>query len=1527
MAETQNSKQNVQAPQAGQTVIVNAIPGQDIVLEAAFDQAEVKMDGGNVIFEFANGGQVVLDFSDIGTAQAPNVVMPDGTILNMEEFLASLGESDVEPAAGPEGGGEGSGGVGEYRDDAGNLIDGVDKLGVLGPRAFSAITVDALEADDLNPLPTAGFVSAAADEDGLVREWFVTPYTGNDDEADGDHPATAAFVKGFLNYDFGGDGPADVLPFTWNLAGLPSVTSQGHTVLYEVTPNGQTLNAYWEFEFQKPVYGQSSDDSEVELKVYRPEVEFETVVQKVLVFSLELTNLETGEYLFTLYRPLDHSEINTEDDIVYNFSFTVTDGSGDPASGGLNLIIDDDSPVARDRSIERMVDEDDILTSLSTGNYPNDGTKDGSKTGYLDGWWFNKGPAIVEGSLKSLVSFGADGPGKNGFSLSEAYDQDLTSKGQDLEYRLAYGGKVLQAYVPGDQGGGDNLAAYTMVDQYPGEGSNDRVVFELWLDSAGNYKFKLFDQLDHFGENDESLTIDLSSAIVATDGDGDSITLTSGFVIKVTDDAPKLVGKPIIESVAENDIDTPWSEGTSPNDGKGKYYDGKSWQYDGSYTGEPGSGEPGPAYVFGSLATAVKFGADEQGSFGFTSAALQKLYSTDFWWGMAVPIGLKYAINEDAENHTATLVATEPDMLGDFRNSSNVVFEFKLNTMTGEYEFFLYDELRHVEGSGESITLNFGSLIEAVDSDGDAISLNGAFEIRVVDDVPAPVINLTEASVTHDETAGLQDPNDTTGIAWIFSGIPNRGDDPDVAAFPIGYAKSDSPVVSTEGSKAGADHLLSDKLELKILESDSGLKTTEGYKIVLSQDLVGRVIGRVSDADAGSMNGKAAFAIALGSDGKLFVVQYLSIYHENSEDPNDIASMAEGKIVVRYTMTDTDGDTRHADADIGAVVKFADDGPSAGMTLAPWLDDEGLKNPDGIPGGLGDVPGENTVVTGFLAHNFGTDGPGSISFASMHGTSGTVGVETVSYSWNAGTNTLLATVTGGARNGFELFKVQVTDPATGAYKVTLLDNVLHEAPSSIVVNTGNYDPSGPVTISVQVDGDPSATLNVNSIPGGSGFGITSTVDGSGHARFDEINYLGDGKSEIMSFRLAAEGALASSVVVDLAEFYAKESGVGDERGSYELYRDGVLVKSGEFQANSASGNYIFTVSGPEGGFDEIRLAALSGSAPGGNDNSDYSVRQVAFNMSDENNAIVDLRYTVTDGDYDTEEGTLRVRINDDMPEAEVVEKVMPDPEVTFEVDDLQASWTSWTGWSGTTTDGGVIRWGTGANQSGYTFAVNDELDDVDLGDFFTIGTFTHNNFPIGSGTSITEASLNVQFSMRIGDKDVDFDHTIVFDHNETPNGNSPGGVPDEITIADGSVSQIVYIDGFKYILNVQFLSNGAPVSQVETVENGDTSFELIGKLSLADDYYNIKDELDVDYGADGPGSLIWTDADSEGLIEGLYGTLKVDGEEYEYTLNPNQTLPDSPVTESFHYTVVDADGDSVSSVLNILLQNPSDQIG
>jgi len=176
MAETnQNYGEPVQVPAPGQTVALKAVPGQDILLAAAFDQAEIKMEGGNVVFAFVNGGQVVLDFTDLDYGQAPNVIMADGSVLNMQEYLASLGEGDVEPAAGPDGGGGDGGGVGEYQDDAGNLIAGVDRLGVLDPREFTSIVVESLDADPAveagapeNDVPVALPDLDSVDPDGVA---------------------------------------------------------------------------------------------------------------------------------------------------------------------------------------------------------------------------------------------------------------------------------------------------------------------------------------------------------------------------------------------------------------------------------------------------------------------------------------------------------------------------------------------------------------------------------------------------------------------------------------------------------------------------------------------------------------------------------------------------------------------------------------------------------------------------------------------------------------------------------------------------------------------------------------------------------------------------------------------------------------------------------------------------------------------------------------------------------------------------------------------------------------------------------------------------------------------------------------------------------------------------------------------------------------------------------------------------------------------------------------------------------------
>jgi hypothetical protein len=69
-----------------------------------------------------------------------------------------------------------------------------------------------------------------------------------------------------------------------------------------------------------------------------------------------------------------------------------------------------------------------------------------------------------------------------------------------------------------------------------------------------------------------------------------------------------------------------------------------------------------------------------------------------------------------------------------------------------------------------------------------------------------------------------------------------------------------------------------------------------------------------------------------------------------------------------------------------------------------------------------------------------------------------------------------------------------------------------------------------------------------------------------------------------------------------------------------------------------------------------------------------------------------------------------------------------------------------------------VRWGTdiGDGQSGYRFdpAAPPEQTGIDPEQIFTLGTFTHFNFPIASGTSITGVDLLVSFVLRIPSGDL-----------------------------------------------------------------------------------------------------------------------------------------------------------------------------
>ena len=165
--------------------------------------------------------------------------------------------------------------------------------------------------------------------------------------------------------------------------------------------------------------------------------------------------------------------------------------------------------------------------------------------------------------------------------------------------------------------------------------------------------------------------------------------------------------------------------------------------------------------------------------------------------------------------------------------------------------------------------------------------------------------------------------------------------------------------------------------------------------------------------------------------------------------------------------------------------------PTGGETSAS-VDDEGLSH--GIPGGTGDIvvtpdaDANEATFSGTLPFNFGGDGAGSVTFAAMDGTTGHIGTEDVTYAWDSGTGVLTATVSGGERGGSDLFTVQVTDPLTGEYTVTLLDNVLHSeggnennavADLTYTVTDANND-AATGTLTVTFDDDMPKAVNIDS---------------------------------------------------------------------------------------------------------------------------------------------------------------------------------------------------------------------------------------------------------------------------------------------------------------------------------------------------------------------------------------------------------------------------------------------------------------
>ncbi len=166
--------QNIAKPAAGQRVVIPVEAGQNVKFDFALSDAVLVVENGQLQITFPDGSVVVLENAVAAAADgnnAPSFIDQNGSEISSHALLSSLGvsEQDFETAAGGQAGNASpnSSGSGEYGDDAGNMLQGFDRLGRLdvdpigGERPWvdgvSAVAAPIESVIDIIPIDTPEF--------------------------------------------------------------------------------------------------------------------------------------------------------------------------------------------------------------------------------------------------------------------------------------------------------------------------------------------------------------------------------------------------------------------------------------------------------------------------------------------------------------------------------------------------------------------------------------------------------------------------------------------------------------------------------------------------------------------------------------------------------------------------------------------------------------------------------------------------------------------------------------------------------------------------------------------------------------------------------------------------------------------------------------------------------------------------------------------------------------------------------------------------------------------------------------------------------------------------------------------------------------------------------------------------------------------------------------------------------------------------------------------------------------------------
>ena len=322
--------------------------------------------------------------------------------------------------------------------------------------------------------------------------------------------------------------------------------------------------------------------------------------------------------------------------------------------------------------------------------------------------------------------------------------------------------------------------------------------------------------------------------------------------------------------------------------------------------------------------------------------------------------------------------------------------------------------------------------------------------------------------------------------------------------------------------------------------------------------------------------------------GAYTVIQNAPIDHSTGDNENN------QNFTLTYRVSDSDGDFIDGTLNISV----DDDTPTVTTNATAVVDDDNLAG--GNPGGSGDDDPAN--VSGTLGHSFGADG-GSIVFLTTGAPAG--------FTYELSGSTLLI------KQGATLVLTVTLNTATGAYTITQNAPIDHSA--------GDNENNQAFTIGYRVtDGDGDTVDGALSL---SVDDDTPTVTSNATAVLDDDQFTGGNPGGTGDDAVAnTSGTIGFSFGADGAGSVAFLTTGAPSGFTYELSGSSLLIKQG--------GTLVLTVT----------LNTATGA---------YSVTQNAVidhaAGGDENNAIFNLTYRVTDGDGDAVDGTLTINVDDDTP--------------------------------------------------------------------------------------------------------------------------------------------------------------------------------------------------------------------------------------------------------------------------------------